>query len=146
MSAYDGPALYADALLQVWRSDDARGLRLVGQVDLTNQAAVLGHLLDLLDRQKADRSCSDAPAADLTADPAVDLTADPAVDLTVDLTEVTFLSFAALHTLVAFAEVLDPGRRLVLLARDLAIAEMLAACGWDRPEVPLTLLEETPDD
>ncbi|GHB77487.1 hypothetical protein GCM10010331_76580 [Streptomyces xanthochromogenes] len=113
------PPLYADALLRIWDTADPPGLRLAGQVDLTNQAALVGHLL----------AVDGAPA-----------------DVTLDLTEVTFLNFASLHALVAFAESLEPGRRLVVHTRTPAVAQMLRACGWDRPEVPLTLLEEITDD
>ncbi|MFC0843048.1 MULTISPECIES: STAS domain-containing protein [Streptomyces] len=113
------PPLYTDALLRIWGTADPPGLRLAGQVDVTNQAALVGHLL-AVDKASAD--------------------------VTVDLNEVTFLNFASLHVLVAFAELLEPGRRLIVHTRTGAVAEMLRACGWDRPEVPLTLLEEIPDE
>ncbi|WP_030020192.1 STAS domain-containing protein [Streptomyces monomycini] len=110
---------YADALLRIWHTDDPPGLRLSGQIDLTNQTALMGHLLAL----------NGAPA-----------------DVTVDLREVTFLNFAALHALVSYAELLGPGRRLVLHTRTSVVGQMLLACGWDRPELRLTLLEETSDE
>ncbi|MFE0103317.1 STAS domain-containing protein [Streptomyces sp. NPDC059009] len=110
---------YSDALLRIWHTVDPPGLRLCGQVDLTNQTVLMSHLL------------------------AVDGT--PA-DLTVDLREVTFFNFSSLHALVSFATLLEPGRRLILHTRTPVIAAMLLACGWDRPELPLTLLEEVPDE
>ncbi|MFI9228642.1 hypothetical protein [Streptomyces rimosus] len=81
------PPVYADALLRIWHTADPPGLRVAGQVDLTNQVALMGHLLTL--------------------------DAAPAV-LTVDLREVTFLNFPSLHALVSFAHLLEPGRRLIL--------------------------------
>lgn len=67
-------------------------------------------------------------------------------DVTVDLREVTFVNFLSLHALVSFSELLEPGRRLIVHTRSPAIAQVLAACGWDRPELPLTLLEEITDE
>ncbi|PKV83595.1 STAS domain-containing protein [Streptomyces sp. TLI_146] len=113
------PPLYTDALLRIWGTADPPGLRLAGQVDVTNQTALVSHLLAM----------DQAPA-----------------DVTLDLNEVTFLNFASLHVLVTFAELLEPGRRLIVHTRTGAVAQMLRACGWDRPEVPLTLLEEIPDE
>ncbi|MYY86886.1 MULTISPECIES: STAS domain-containing protein [unclassified Streptomyces] len=110
---------YNDALLRIWHTTDPPGLRLAGQVDLTNQAALMGHLLTV----------NGAPA-----------------DISIDLREVTFLNFASLHALVSFAELLDPGRRLIVHTRTPVIADMLLACGWARPELPLTLLEEVCDE
>ncbi|WP_030607430.1 STAS domain-containing protein [Streptomyces sclerotialus] len=107
--------LYADALLRIWPTTDPPGLRLKGQVDMTNQTALLGHLLAL---------DGESP------------------HITVDLSEVTFFSFPALHALVTYAELLEPDRRLILHTRTSDVAQMLTACGWDRPEIPLTLLEE----
>lgn len=111
--------LYADALLRIWHTTDPPGLRLTGQVDMTNQSAFLIHLLALDGEPR---------------------------HITVDLDEVTFCSFPTLHALVTYAELLDPGRRLILRTRTPAIAQMLSACGWDRPEIPLTLLEEDCDE
>ncbi|GGZ20988.1 STAS domain-containing protein [Streptomyces poonensis] len=113
------PPLYTDALLRIWHTADPPGLRLAGQVDMTNQSALMHHLL------------------------AVDAPPD---DITLDLTEVTFFSFASLHALAAFAQALGPVQRLILHTRTPVIADMLLACGWNRPELPLTLLEEIPDD
>lgn len=113
------PPAYADAQLRVWYTTDPPGLRLAGQVDLTNQTALSSRLLSL----------DGAPTG-----------------ITVDLREVTFLSFASLHSLVFYAQLLETGRRLTLHTRSPAVAEMLRVCGWDRPELPLTLLEEIPDD
>nr|WP_276617571.1 STAS domain-containing protein [Streptomyces coryli] len=92
---------------------------MVGQVDITNQVAFMGQLLAL----------DGAPT-----------------HLTVDLREVSFVSFAALHVLVTFAVLLDPDRRLVVHTKSPAPAQMLRVCGWDRPAVPITLLEEIDDD
>ncbi|MGW7090455.1 STAS domain-containing protein [Streptomyces sp. NPDC054871] len=113
---------YADARLRIWRTHSPPGLRLAGEVDLTNQAAFMGHLLTV-----------NGPPT------------DPA-DVTVDLTRVTFLNFASLHALAAFASMLEPGRRLVLHTKSPVVFEIIAACGWDRPELPLTVLEEISDE
>ncbi|MGW7066738.1 STAS domain-containing protein [Streptomyces sp. NPDC054855] len=110
---------YADTRLRIWRTDSPPGLRLAGEVDLTNQAAFVGHLL----------SVNGTPA-----------------DVTVDLTRVTFLNFASLHALAAFASMLEPGRRLVLHTKSPVVVEIIEACGWDRPELPLTVLEEVSDE
>ncbi|WP_329123686.1 STAS domain-containing protein [Streptomyces sp. NBC_01465] len=120
------PAYYADSQLKIWCTTDPPGVRLAGQVDLTNQAALAALLL------ASDSHPGPAPA--------------PAPDLTVDLSEVTFLNFSALHVLVTYASMMDRGRRLVLCTRKPVVAEMLGACGWDRIELPLTLLELIPDD
>ncbi|MEU6115429.1 STAS domain-containing protein [Streptomyces sp. NPDC047117] len=113
------PPAYADKQLRIWRTASPPGLRLSGQVDLTNQHAFLTHLLAL----------------------------DGAPDrVTIDLCRVTFFSFASLYALVSYAELLAPGRRLILCTRTPIIGQMLAACGWTRPELPLTLLEEDCDD
>lgn len=114
------PPVHADALLRIWRTTSPPGLRLSGQVDLTNETAFLGHLL-AFDRRPEN--------------------------ITVDLGEVTFFSFASLHALVVYAELLTPGRRLIVRTRTPTLAHMLSACGWDqRPAVSLTLLEEDCDE
>ena len=122
----DGPAqdgqvpVYEDALLRIRNTRDPPGLRLSGEVDRTNQAAVAAHLL------------------------AVDSTARR---ITVDLREVAFLNFAGLHTLAAYAASLGPGQVLVLRTSSAVIDTMLTACGWNRDNgLPLRLLQEIPDD
>ena len=63
-----------------------------------------------------------------------------------DLAEVAFVNFAALNALVCFAELLEPGRRLIVRTNSPIVGQVLRSCGWDRPGVPLTLLEEICDD
>lgn len=112
--------VYEDTLLRIWHTHDPPGLRLSGEVDRTNQAAMAAHLLG------------------------VDGTAR---QVTVDLREVAFLNFAGLHTLAAYADSLETGRVLVLRTSSAVIDSMLTACGWNRDNgLPLRLLQEIPDD
>jgi anti-anti-sigma regulatory factor len=95
--------LHTDPILQITSTRDPWGLKLTGQVDLTNETALADHLYAL---DRADE------------------------DHTVDLRRVTFLSFTALRLLVCFAETLLAGRRLVLLTCGPQVRELLVACGW----------------
>ncbi|MEV0601973.1 STAS domain-containing protein [Streptomyces sp. NPDC050315] len=111
--------LYADELLEIRPTVAPYGLALSGDVDASNQAALARCLLSLN---------------------------GTGADLTVDLHEVRFISFPALHVLVAFAHALEPGRRLVLRTGAPMVGRMLTACGWDElPGLHMTVMEEDSD-
>jgi anti-anti-sigma factor len=95
---------YADTLVRITRSAAPRGLRLTGEVDLSNHEA-LGRLL-------AARAAGDDG------------------DLHVDVSTLMFVDVQGLRTLVRAAAELRGDRRLVLHRPSAAIRRVLRITGW----------------
>lgn len=109
--------VHEDDRVRIWYTPDTAKLRVDGQIDTLTQP----HLLRWLSA-------------------AVD---DTGGDVAVDLVGLSFIGFSALQALVACAQRLPEGRRLLVRSRSPVIGQMLAACGWDAlPQLRMTLVQE----
>jgi anti-anti-sigma factor len=104
----ESPPVYADTLVRIVRINTPhRGLRVTGELDISNHAA-LGDLL-------AARTAETAEG-----------------DVYVEVSALTFVDVQGMRTLVRAASALTGGRRLVLLGPSPGTVELLRIAAWDQ--------------